>query len=324
MSDFLGWIVVLVVASLLGGGVVLALRGTLPLPGLGASPGDLGGAIRQRLHAGGQSSRPLPVADAEVIDRPRRRLQPERSPTPAEPDASAAPAPLPASDMAALDSRLDRLEARLEAFERDIAHGLDVLQQEAAVTRTATRDAFTVAEARQSTALERLRADVAEASLRAAPAAESPVRWVNERRAESIGQLYARLAGLESALAQATNPILLPGEAFAPPVDLPSEAMGWENWKEVGDRAFALADAYSAQRLYLSDGARADVAAFVTTLRGTLTRAVYPNLSADPTPDGLRDLRGALVTLSSEVPRLRQALEREFRAIAQGESLPER
>ena len=37
-----------------------------------------------------------------------------------------------------------------------------------------------------------------------------------------------------------TNPILLPGEPYAPPAEFLPEALIWENWNEVGERAFSL------------------------------------------------------------------------------------
>ncbi|MBA3415590.1 MAG: hypothetical protein H0U10_10240, partial [Chloroflexia bacterium] len=109
---------------------------------------------------------------------------------------------------------------------------------------------------------------------------------------------------------------LLPGEAYAPPVEFLPEALAWENWKDVGERAFSLADAFSAQRLCLSDLARQELAAFITTLRGALTRAVYPNLVPDPTPEQLDALRSALGSLAAELPRVRRTLEAEFRSLS--------
>ena len=100
-----------------------------------------------------------------------------------------------------------------------------------------------------------------------------------DRRAEIISELYARLARLETALSAVTNPVLLPGEPYSPPAEFLTEALIWENWNEVGERAFALADAYSAQRVYLTEQTREELGAFVTALRVTLTRSIEKQYS---------------------------------------------
>jgi hypothetical protein len=114
-------------------------------------------------------------------------------------------------------------------------------------------------------------------------------------------------------LAAVTNPILLPGEAYSPPAEFLPEALVWENWNEVGERAFALADAYSAQRLYLSEETRGEIEMFVTTLRALLTRSVYPNLQPEPDAAQQAALRSALDEIAGEFPKVRQRLEREYR-----------
>ena len=133
------------------------------------------------------------------------------------------------------------------------------------------------------------------------------------RRPDVSADLYARLARLEAALAAVTNPILLPGEAYSPPAEFLPEALVWENWNEVGERAFSLADAYSAQRLHLSEETRGEIELFVTTLRTLLTRSVYPNLQPEPDAAQQAALRTALEEIAGEFPKVRQMLEREYR-----------
>jgi hypothetical protein len=133
------------------------------------------------------------------------------------------------------------------------------------------------------------------------------------RRPDVSADLYARLARLEAALAAVTNPILLPGEAYAPPAEFLPEALVWENWNEVGERAFSLAEAYSSQRLHLSDETRHEIELFVTTLRTLLTRSVYPNLQIEPDAAHQAALRAALEEIAGEIPKARQKLEREYR-----------
>ena len=127
-------------------------------------------------------------------------------------------------------------------------------------------------------------------------------------------ELYVRLARLEAAVAAVTNPILLPGEPYAPPAEFLADALAWENWKDVGERAFAFADHVNTQQLYLTEPTRQEVVAFVRALRGLLTRSVYPNLRPDPSPAELQALRAALDQLAAELPRVRARLAAESRS----------
>ena len=210
------------------------------------------------------------------------------------------------------DERLARLEDRLgELFDRLTAR-LDDLGRELAGNRQEEAAHRDTTEARQEAALERLRADLTAAAV--GREADGVRLRVAERRTEVTAELYARLARLEAAVAAVTNPVLLPGEPYAPPAEFLAEALAWENWKDVGERAFAFADCFSAQRLYLTESTCAEMAAFVTTLRSLLTRSVYPNLSAKPGPTELQALRTALDALAAELPRVRRRLEAEFRS----------
>ena len=209
-----------------------------------------------------------------------------------------------------LEARLDRFEAQLDAIGRAVDRQAAEIGQEFRRVRSEVSGRTEADETRREAALERLRADLLAAVSRAA--AEGSSR-AGTRRPEVSAELYARLARLEAALAAVTNPILLPGEAYAPPPEFLPEALVWENWNEVGERAFSLADAYSAQRLHLSDETCGEVDQFVTRLRTLLTRSVYPNLQPDPDATQQAALRVALEEIAAELPRVRQTLEWEYR-----------
>lgn len=316
------WIVLAVVLFALGaGGVALAVRGDA-LPGRLAFAGNRvrRAAVTATRAADGAAADSAALAASEVIDlpvTPAGRGRQGRSPVATL--QSVDPSDALREPLAAVERRLARLDDRLDAIDRDhdgdaaaLRRSLDDLVTAVGSIRATFAAEIAGLDARQSATLDRLRVELAEAAtLRPG---DAPPRRVNERRAECAANLYERVARLESALAQVTNPVLLPGEPYAPPAEFLPESLAWENWKDVGERAFALADGYSAQRIYLSDGARTEVAGFVTTLRGVLTRVVYPNLAVDATPNQVDALRGALGTLAAEFPAVRRALEREYRA----------
>ena len=171
-------------------------------------------------------------------------------------------------------------------------------------------------EQRQEMILERIRADLNAAANRFATEREpQPGR---ERRLDVSAELYARLARLEASLSAVTNPVLLPGEPYEAPSELVTEALIWENWNEVGELVFALADAYSAQRVHLSEQARTDIGGLVTALRVLLTRSIYPNLHTDLEPAQQAELQGYLAQAAVELSNLRAALDREYQT-ASGE-----
>jgi hypothetical protein len=196
------------------------------------------------------------------------------------------------------DERSEVILRRLEELARESARERDRLDRLA-----------DSAQARHDAAVDRLRTELL--------APRDQGEWLGERRAEMAAELYLRLARLEAAIAAVTNPILLPGEPYAPPSEFMAEALVWDNWKDVGERAFAFADTFSSRRLYLSEGTKQEVAGFVTKLRGLLTRSIYPNLRPDPAPTQVQALRAALDELAAELPRLRATLEAEFRAATQ-------
>jgi outer membrane murein-binding lipoprotein Lpp len=209
-----------------------------------------------------------------------------------------------------LAARLDRFEERLDQIARAVDRHAAEIGQELRRARSDRAHQAETEDARRDAAMERLRADLLAALTRAGGDGGSAP---GSRRPDVSADLYARLARLEAALAAVTNPILLPGEAYAPPAEFFPEALIWENWNEVGERAFSLAEAYSAQRLHLSQEARDDMELFVTTLRTLLTRSVYPNLQLEPDAAQQAALRSALEEIAGEMPKVRQKLEREYR-----------
>ncbi|MFT4037057.1 MAG: hypothetical protein QM692_02655 [Thermomicrobiales bacterium] len=210
-----------------------------------------------------------------------------------------------------LNERLDHVESHLASLQQELRDQRDVLLR-IAMELKLSGEAET---SRRDVAIERLRGDVL---AMIGHLGEERKHVGRDRRAEIISELYARLARLETALGAVTNPVLLPGEAYAPPAEFLTESLIWENWDEVGERAFALADAYSAQRVYLSEATRAELGAFVTALRVTLTRSIYPQLHADADDEQQAALRSALEQVAIELPRVRQALDAEYRAATEG------
>jgi hypothetical protein len=209
-----------------------------------------------------------------------------------------------------LAARLDRFEERLDQVARAVDRHAAEIGQELRRAQSDRAHQAEAEDARREVAMERLRADLL-ASLTSV-AADGNSR-PGSRRPDVSADLYARLARLEAALAAVTNPILLPGEVYSPPDEFLPEALVWENWNEVGERAFSLADAYSSQRLHLSEETRGEIEVFVTTLRALLTRSVYPNLQPEPDAAQQAALRSALEEIAGEFPRIRQRLEREYR-----------
>ena len=215
--------------------------------------------------------------------------------------------PTPAETLAA---RLERFEERLDQIARAVDRHAAEIGQELRRARSDRAHQAETEDARRDAALERLRADLLASLTRgAADGGSRP----GSRRPDVSADLYARLARLEAALAAVTNPILLPGEAYSPPAEFLPEALVWENWNEVGERAFSLAEAYSSQRLHLSEETRDDFELFVTTLRTLLTREVYPNLQLEPDATQQAVLRSALEEIAAEIPKVQQRLEQEYR-----------
>ncbi len=136
------------------------------------------------------------------------------------------------------------------------------------------------------------------------------------RRADAVTMLDQHLAKLESSFVSVTNPLLLPGEPFTLPAELPAEALRWESWKEIGDAAYAFAQSFGAERIHLDDATCRDLTAFVTAVREHLTRTIYPTLANGGTSDDpLVTLRSAFEQLGADIPAARACLRTAYTEI---------
>ena len=135
-----------------------------------------------------------------------------------------------------------------------------------------------------------------------------------ERQSEALADLYRHLARVESALAGVVNPMLLPGEPLTLPAELPPETLVWDNWSDVGERAYALGDAFNQHRLVLDPGTANEIERFIAILRQGLTGSVDPNVrTQQPTPAQLAQMRAGLETIVAALPGVRQRVERAYR-----------
>ncbi|MBA2247507.1 MAG: hypothetical protein H0W23_05215 [Chloroflexia bacterium] len=135
-----------------------------------------------------------------------------------------------------------------------------------------------------------------------------------ERRTEALANLYGHLARVESALAGVVNPMLLPGEPLTLPGELPPETLVWDNWSDVGERAYALGDAFNQHRLVLDPETADEIERFIATLRQGLTGSVDPNVRAQqPTQAQLRQMRAGLETIVAALPGVRRRVELAYR-----------
>jgi DNA repair exonuclease SbcCD ATPase subunit len=134
-------------------------------------------------------------------------------------------------------------------------------------------------------------------------------------RVAALADLYGRLARVETSLSALTNPILLPGEPYVVPDDLVPDAMKWDNWKEVGESAYALGEQFNQMRIQLPRQTVEEIERCVTTLRTTLTASIYPNLDASLSPEQAKTLRSGLTAIAEALTRLRERLEADYRAL---------
>lgn len=203
------------------------------------------------------------------------------------------------------DNRLNDLEARLEepdAATLELRDALNSAREKQARELDATR-------AQHAQELDRLRAELD--TLQRIAATSSPV---GERRGEALADLYSQLARVEAAMSQVINPVLLPGEPLQLPDELFPESLVWDNWKDVGDRAFALGNAFNQSRIALDPDTSALMGQFVSTLRQALTRAVYPNIKdGRPNQDQIVALRVGLMAIVEQLPAARHQLEHAYR-----------
>lgn len=189
------------------------------------------------------------------------------------------------------DARLTRIEASRDETPRLSA----AVSEEIAGVRE-----------QQRVEIERLQASVESVRERAGS--------YGERRGQALTELYSCLARVESALAAVVNPMLLPGEALSIPRDLPAEALDWNSWGDVGERAYALGNVFNENRLLLDATTGDAIAEFIATLRQGLTGSVYPNVrTANPSADQLAQMRAGLEAIVAELPAVRHAIEDAYR-----------
>jgi len=132
-----------------------------------------------------------------------------------------------------------------------------------------------------------------------------------------MGLLKAAVSpSLEAGFVSITNPGLLPGESFSLPTVFTPESLVWETWKGFGDSVFTFAEVFNEERIHLDDQTVRDVVSFLTDVRHTLTRSVFPSLPEKPdqVEDGaLPELREAIMHLGSELSTTRGTIERAYR-----------
>lgn len=299
MDIVAGTIAVIMLLLLIGTGVVLIV---LDARGEGLAPlqdrlRPLGDALA-RVRAYRLPVRPLPssgVATRRAVSA--SRVSPSGEIVPIRPDAPVAPAQWQEELRSALSEQGERLERRTDERTEEIARRYEKLARET--------------QSRQDAHLDRLRTDLTSAI--AVGAGRRATDRMDERASDVLAELYARLARLEAALAAVTHPMLLPGEPYRPPPELLPESLVWDNWKDVGERSFALADHFNAHRLTLPASLAGEIATFITTLRGELTGAIYPNLQPDPSAAERHTLQEALGHLATDLPRVRDRLETAYR-----------
>lgn len=300
-------IVILVfVCAALGGGLVIARSGAIArfqafpkVPGSGATP--------LRTRRAGQSPDVMSVETRSRGPRAVAQLPEDRIVDVIEPGNLADARDVP--DPAALATRLSAIERQIDDLAR-------MLERQTAELRTHLLALDADLGARRSTAnaeLETIR-DIAQALAAAANGTRGETRHLamTQRRLEVCAELYLRLARLEAALCAVTNPMLLPGEPYAPPEVFLPESLVWENWNEVGERAFALADGLSVHRLILSRECRDELSTLLSALRTRLTQEVYPNLQPESAVAQQLALKAALARIAKDLADARSALEREY------------
>jgi hypothetical protein len=111
----------------------------------------------------------------------------------------------------------------------------------------------------------------------AQPLSEPP--RIDSDRSAAIVDLYSALSRLDVAFLAVTRPVLLPGEAFDGGDDLPTEALRWESWNDVGAAAYHFAEVFSERRIRLDPPTRDHLNGTIGSIRRCLTERLYPLLS---------------------------------------------
>ena len=170
-----------------------------------------------------------------------------------------------------------------------------------------------------STDLEEVRDQIAIAQVPPAPIVSAPVSppppvisRPDPDRLSAISELYGALARLDTAFLAVSRPIMLPGEAFDPDLDLPANAMSWDSWNDVGSAAYQFAEVFSQRRVQLGRDTREQINRSITTIRRNLTTRLYPSLTDFDrgVPEEHRDQIAQLVSnMATEIDAMRRALE---------------
>lgn len=237
-------------------------------------------------------------------------------------DSAAVGADLQARQEAVLvDAReeLDRLKADLRAATNESDAQLARLRQRREAAQAELEAALGKARDELSRA-ERIRQGAEQVNEQAAPVEREGqdallASRVAIEQLETLIELYARLARVETALAQLTTPILLPGEPYEAPEEFLPEALRWDNWKDVGETAYALGEYLSENRLRIPEATARELETGVTALRIALTRSIYPNLSTALMQEQEATLRAGLDVLAQTLPRMRGLLEDDYRTL---------
>jgi hypothetical protein len=222
-----------------------------------------------------------------------------------------------------IEAELGRLQEglRTSAHEHDaqLARLRDRFAEVDGQTASALERALGELRSHQEIELSRLREGVGAAMAAIAVRQTTPeTDKIAARKAEATAELYRKLAKLEVSFISLANPVLLPGEPFTLPPDLLPETLKWENWKDVGDAAFAFAEAFNQDRIYLDDNTCRELIGFIAGLRELMTTTIYPNLLPKPGSDPAEvraALYGALEQLGHDIPDARERLERAYREI---------
>ena len=141
---------------------------------------------------------------------------------------------------------------------------------------------------------------------------EEPAPRVDNERAAAIAELYAALSRLDISFLAVARPVLLPGEAFDVDSDLPSEALLWESWNNVGSAAYQFAESFSTRRINLDPVTRDHLNSSLGTIRRNLTVHLYPALTDfdGSVPESKREIVGEVVSaLAAEIQDIRTVLE---------------
>ena len=217
------------------------------------------------------------------------------------------------------EAEVERLRGELRALATEYAAQLTRLRErgiELEALAAESRERLALAPGHNGAGAARVRPPEPGESADSRATADGGTDPLREQRAEVLAELYRRLARVEATLAALTNPILLPGEPYAVPAEFLPETLKWENWKEVGEAAFAFGDYANGHRLHLTEATVGAVGGCVTTLRTALTRSIYPNLAPSPTPEQEETLRAGLAEIAAALPRLRRRLEADYRSLA--------